>query len=219
MGNRTAVVVATLLIAVAVALLAGAVFVYSGFYDVAASRPHNPLSRWLLQTAMHNSVRAHAKAVGAPPQLGADEVRHAAREFAEMCVACHGAPGVERGDWGKGLTPEPPELAKAVQYWNERELFWIVKQASRQPACRPSARPIRTRFSGRSSLSSSGVPPRPNADEAGTAAGAVFHRRASPTPSTTIAASAAPTIAQRWPFSQSCRLKLSAASEKRPRAR
>lgn len=44
-----------------------------------------------------------------------------------MCAACHGAPGVERGALGKGMNPEPPDLAAEAAEWSDRELFWITK--------------------------------------------------------------------------------------------
>jgi hypothetical protein len=54
-------------------------------------------------------------------------LRHGFDEYREMCVACHGAPGVERGALGKGINPEPPDLAKESAEWSDRELFWITK--------------------------------------------------------------------------------------------
>jgi mono/diheme cytochrome c family protein len=48
-----------------------------------------------------------------------------------MCVTCHGAPGKERGDIGKGLNPRPPHLSEASKFWSAGELFWIVKHGVR----------------------------------------------------------------------------------------
>ena len=47
--------------------------------------------------------------------------------YAAHCAVCHGAPGVPKGDIGRGLYPPPPDLAKAVQPYSSAELFWIVK--------------------------------------------------------------------------------------------
>jgi cytochrome c553 len=54
-------------------------------------------------------------------------VRHGFEEFHEMCVVCHGAPGVERSALGEGINPKPPDLAKEAAEWSNRELFWITK--------------------------------------------------------------------------------------------
>ena len=69
MRSRLSAVVTTLVAAVALAVLAGVAYMYSGLYNVAAIAPHNALSRWVLQTAQKNSVQAHAEKVGTPPQL------------------------------------------------------------------------------------------------------------------------------------------------------
>ena len=51
--------------------------------------------------------------------------------YAEHCVVCHGAPGVERGDLAEGLYPRPPNLADAARVYTPGELFWIVKHGIR----------------------------------------------------------------------------------------
>ena len=72
-------------------------------------------------------MQAHAEAVGAQPPLSAEQARHGLEHFASTCVPCHGGPGVEPGELGKGITQTPPDLAQAVERWSDRELFWIVK--------------------------------------------------------------------------------------------
>ena len=52
-------------------------------------------------------------------------------DFDEMCVTCHGAPGKERSEIGKGLNPPPPDLATAARRWSDAELFWIIKNGVR----------------------------------------------------------------------------------------
>ena len=46
--------------------------------------------------------------------------------YDEMCTLCHGGPGIERSEIGKGLNPQAPDLAKAVKAWTPRQLFWII---------------------------------------------------------------------------------------------
>ncbi len=127
MRGRLSIVVTTVVLAAAVVALAGVGYMYSGLYNVAATAPHNALSRWLLQTTQKNSVKAHAEKVGPPPQLTEKQLGHGVEHFANTCVQCHGAPGVERGELGKGMTPTPPDLSKAVAEWSDQELYWIVK--------------------------------------------------------------------------------------------
>jgi mono/diheme cytochrome c family protein len=47
--------------------------------------------------------------------------------YAAHCAICHGAPGVPKGDIGRGLYPPPPDLGQAAEVYNPAELFWIVK--------------------------------------------------------------------------------------------
>jgi mono/diheme cytochrome c family protein len=112
------------------ALLGGGaiVFIYSGIYNVAASEPHTALARWALGTTMENSVQERAEEVGPVPRLtDPGMIRQGFVEYRAMCVVCHGAPGVDRGEIGKGLTPTPPFLHREAAEWSDRELFWIVK--------------------------------------------------------------------------------------------
>jgi mono/diheme cytochrome c family protein len=116
-------VVATVLLIVG----AGLVAIYAGVYNVAADKPHNAVEAWLLGTAMTNSVKAHATGIKGPSDLDSEgRVHDGSHLFDEMCVQCHGAPGKEPDEVGKGLRPEPPDLTKAVRRWNAAELFWIL---------------------------------------------------------------------------------------------
>jgi mono/diheme cytochrome c family protein len=109
---------------------AGAVLVYSGWYNVAASEPHTPLMYKILTTTARKSIEARAKGI-AVPDFNRDQIAKGAVHYKENCVVCHGAPGVELGELGKGLTPPPPEMPEAAQRWRPAELYWIVKHGIR----------------------------------------------------------------------------------------
>jgi len=115
-------------------------FLWSCSLDVSAINSPPSVIEWAVHTVMQRSVRAHASAIQAPTNL-ADQAAHGAGDFDEMCVQCHGAPGKERGEIGKGLTPRPPSLIDAVPLWSSSELFWIVKngiQMTGMPAFGPT---------------------------------------------------------------------------------
>lgn len=117
-----------ILITLLVLAIGAIVYIYSGSYNVAATDPHNWLERWVLMTTMRKSIEAHAQEQIIRPDLDeAQLVEQGFRSYRDMCVVCHGAPGVERGLLGKGLTPEPPSLVHAARRWSSEELFWIVK--------------------------------------------------------------------------------------------
>lgn len=114
---------ATLLVGVGAVLL----FAWSGVYNIAATDPHAGPVAWLLHTTKERSIEVHADGVGDPPELTPEDMEHAWQHFGEMCAVCHGAPGEERGEIGKGLNPEPPLLEDVAAEFTSREIFWIVK--------------------------------------------------------------------------------------------
>ena len=94
--------------------VAALLVVYSGSYDVAASKPENTITAWLFSTTMRRSVAHHADAAATPGPSTEDQVRQGFKLYNETCVYCHGAPGKDPVDIGKGLNPEPPYLADTV---------------------------------------------------------------------------------------------------------
>lgn len=122
----TKMLIGAAVLALAVVVV-GLVYMYSGAYNIAATDPHTGPVRWVLQTTQEQSIAAHAGDVPEPPALDSSAVAHGFEHFHAMCVDCHGAPGVERGEYGQGLNPEPPELSEEAAEWSAAELFWIVK--------------------------------------------------------------------------------------------
>jgi mono/diheme cytochrome c family protein len=121
-------ILATVAITLAMVLIGGAVFVYSGSYDIAATAPHWRITEWILETARVRSIKAHATGITAPAGLD-DPARipMGVDHFAAHCVVCHGAPGVPKGDIADGLYPPPPDLAVTAKRYSDGELFWIIK--------------------------------------------------------------------------------------------
>lgn len=107
--------------------LASLWLVYSGVYDIAATKAHARPVAWAMETTMENSVRERAAAAGPAPPMDSALFMTGVHHFQAMCVTCHGAPGQERSEIGEGLLPEPPALSKAVEEWTPAQLFWIAK--------------------------------------------------------------------------------------------
>ena len=82
---------------------------------------------------MRSSVRQQASGIVAPRQASEEEIREGLRFYNEACVYCHGAPGKDPTDIGKGIDPEPPYLPDVVARWSSSELFWIAKNGIRMP--------------------------------------------------------------------------------------
>lgn len=101
-------------------------YVLVGGYDVAATEPHTGIGEWVLETTMERSIRARASDIRVPEPDSA-LMSEAFLHFHEMCVVCHGAPGIEQGEIGRGMMPNPPELSDEAEEWSPAELFWITK--------------------------------------------------------------------------------------------
>src|SRR6266404_5458916 len=121
-------ILATLAITFAVVLIAGAVIVYSGFYDIGATTPHWGITHWVMETARVRSIKAHAAGITAPSGLDDPaKILIGTEHFAAHCAVCHGAPGVPKGDIARGLNPQPPDLAHASDHYTPSQLFWVLK--------------------------------------------------------------------------------------------
>ena len=104
---------------------------YSGVVNVAATEQDKGVAAWFLSNTMRSSVRRQASGIAAPRQASEEEIREGFRFYNEACVYCHGAPGKDPTDIGKGLNPEPPYLPDVVARWSGGELFWIAKNGIR----------------------------------------------------------------------------------------
>ena len=113
-------------LALAVLVAGLLVYVFVGGYNVAATEPHTGVGEWLLETAMDRSIRTRAADLEVPEPDSAI-MNEAFLHFHEMCVVCHGAPGIEPSEIGRGLMPNPPELSEEAEEWSPAELFWITK--------------------------------------------------------------------------------------------
>lgn len=112
---------------VLIAVIVGAIVMYSGVVNIAATNPHNPITAMVLSTTMDNSVRAHAKGITAPSLEDEQMIMEGFRHYREMCVGCHLAPGIDSSEIRTGLMPTPPRLQEAAEEWQPAELFWVIK--------------------------------------------------------------------------------------------
>lgn len=133
-------VLLTLLGTLVLVVVAGLIFIYSGAYDVAAVDEHSGLVRWALTTTQARSVRAHADTVRISLPTDSASIRRGFRTYQQMCVVCHGAPGIDRGWMGQGLNPTPPDLSK-IKDFDDRRAYWIVANGIKMagmPALKPT---------------------------------------------------------------------------------
>lgn len=128
-------IIATIAAVILVVVIAAAAFVYSGAYDIGADKAHSSTTSWIIGHVRDRSIQAHASGIAVPAGLDdAEKVAVGASHFSEHCVRCHGAPGVGRGEFAKGLYPRPPDLAGVVKSYTPSELFWILKHGIKMTA-------------------------------------------------------------------------------------
>lgn len=115
---------------VLLAAAAGALY-YTGAYNTAATIPPSALEKAAASAVFKKSVERRAPKTK-NPLSGPDVVRAGLAHYREMCVTCHGAPGVDASEIGEGLNPPAPDLTLGgVQSKTDGELFWIVQQGVR----------------------------------------------------------------------------------------
>lgn len=122
--------------ALAVAVLGGLGFAYSGAYNVAADDPHTRPVYALMKTVRERSIAARAADLAVPGDLSSEaRIRQGAGNYNAMCMGCHLAPGMGETELSRGLYPKPPNLTKETV--DAATAFWVIKhgiKASGMPA-------------------------------------------------------------------------------------
>ena len=107
-----------------------AIYLFGGFYSVAASQPHFDVVAWAVEHIREASIENHLVPSAMPARALKEPsvVQKGAHEFVEEgCVGCHGGPGVQPEKFAKGMRPKPPDLARSTADASPAEVYWIVK--------------------------------------------------------------------------------------------
>ena len=98
---------------------------WSGYYNIAADSPHEPITYRFLTMVRERSIQRHARDIRVPSLDDPGLVLKGAGQYAAMCTGCHLAPGLRDSELRAGLYPQPPVLAQ--QAVDPREAFWVIK--------------------------------------------------------------------------------------------
>ncbi len=109
---------------IAVAGLAGVG--WAGSYNVAADEPHSRLVASALTSIRERSITARARGIIVPDLSAPQMVAAGAKQYAQMCVQCHLAPGKDDSDLRRGLNPQPPNLYLHGAH-DPARAFWTIK--------------------------------------------------------------------------------------------
>jgi mono/diheme cytochrome c family protein len=108
----------------------GLLIVETGAYNTAATSPHMPVTVWALHTTMLRSVARQSAGI-APPPITGPQVLAGVRQYEQDCVACHGAPAVDRADWTRGMNPTPPYLLDVTRQMTPAQLYWVIANGAK----------------------------------------------------------------------------------------
>jgi mono/diheme cytochrome c family protein len=122
---RLLAIIGVLAIVVAVG---AAVYLFGGFYSVAATEADAGPVAWALIKVRQASIGKHATDPAPATLNDPAVVRAGARAFAMRgCVTCHGASGADYAKFAEGMRPDPPDLKEIVNDRTPSQLFWVAK--------------------------------------------------------------------------------------------
>jgi len=125
----------TVLVAAGVCVgFCGALFIWAGLFNVAATSKHSWPTTLLLHYAMERSVAYHSPNLDSPNLDDPTLVSRGATHYASSCAPCHGAPGELASPIAQQMTPTPPGLYSAGRDYTPSQLFWIIKNGVKMTA-------------------------------------------------------------------------------------
>lgn len=114
------------------AVVIPAVMIVTGTFSMAAASKASELEEKAGTWAWRQSAKANAPKTKNPLSVDAATLDAGLDHYKDNCVVCHGAPGVESGEIGKGLNPDAPVLdIPMVQKLSDGELFWTIQNGIR----------------------------------------------------------------------------------------
>lgn len=125
-GRERGIVFFTLVGAAVLLIVAGAMGLMLGVYNVAADAPHSGLAQLAFAYGRERSINVRAANISVPPLSKPEMISEGAEHYAGMCTGCHLAPGMPENEMRPGMNPRPPALATRPAE-SPAEQFWIVK--------------------------------------------------------------------------------------------
>ena len=104
----------------------------TGLINMAATVEPGTLESRLGRWALRRSMSVRAPVAQNPVADDEEAIRHGLEHFGEMCLPCHGAPGVApQTFFATGLNPPAPELSGVVDQYGDGQLFWLIQHGIR----------------------------------------------------------------------------------------
>ena len=122
-----------LLLLVVLAIAGAGIFIYQGWFEIAADVPHSTIVLRLMETARDRAIAVRARNIDVPPLDKPELIAKGARDYSEMCTGCHLAPGNKDSELREGLYPQPPDFTQRVKA-TPAEMFWVIKHGIKMSA-------------------------------------------------------------------------------------
>ena len=121
------------LIVVFVGLIAGGYFcIKTGALPAGQDVKPGKLETWAAKTSLSATIHRETKGLTSPLQPTESNLTAGASLYVANCQVCHGGPDAKASSIAKGLTPDPPQLAKdGVEDDPEAMTYWKIAHGIR----------------------------------------------------------------------------------------
>jgi mono/diheme cytochrome c family protein len=116
----------------AILIAGGAVFVYSGIYNIGADDHHTRPVFAIMQTLRERSIHTRSEDIKVPNLKDPQLILKGAGQYAAMCTDCHLKPGMSDSEIRPGLYPQPPNLSQVRV--DPKDAFWVIKHGIKMSA-------------------------------------------------------------------------------------
>jgi mono/diheme cytochrome c family protein len=111
--------------------IGGFAYLRLGLAEVRGDIPALSLETYLMQTAVHASVRRNAPQISNPVQPTDANLIAGGKQYLGECSGCHGTPGKQR-KFPSGLNPPVPQFPTEGTEYTEAQVFWVAKHGIRR---------------------------------------------------------------------------------------
>src|SRR5215469_8818398 len=120
------------LVGIAVPVVGAVSYLRLGIAEIRADIPPSRWENYLMNTAVHASIRAEAPDVRNSVQPTDENLIAGGKLYLNACAGCHGTPGKPFGSKGPILYPPIPELPVIGTELSEAQIFWVAKHGIRR---------------------------------------------------------------------------------------
>ncbi len=135
-------VLITVAVLLGIEIVLAVVLVVSGAFNVSALTAERGPMRLLLESVRERSIETRSGQEPEPDLSGAS-IAVGAADYERLCAVCHGAPGIPRSEIGRGLNPDPPDLARSLRDASPKEIIWIVRNGIKMTGMPAFSRTVR----------------------------------------------------------------------------